>query len=89
VLAITGKSPWLRWSVIATVALVALLHAANLTGYPTLTRDPQFPVYIVILALVIACYLAIILWWTGLSRLASALRWGDALRAGRWPRLGT
>jgi hypothetical protein len=75
-LAMTGRAPWLRWSVIAAVALIALLIAANLIGYPALTHDPQLPVYLIILAVVVACYLALALWWTGLSRFASALRWG-------------
>src|SRR5215831_6176158 len=73
-LALTGRSPWLRWSVIAAVALFALLIILNLTGFPALARDPQLPVYIVILAVVVACYLAFALWWTGLS--TPALRWG-------------
>jgi hypothetical protein len=76
VLALTGRSPWLRWSVIAALALFALLISLNLTGYPALAHDPQLPVYIVILAVVVACYLALALWWTGLSTLAPALRWG-------------
>jgi hypothetical protein len=76
VLALTGRSPVLRWSVIAALALFALLIILNLTGYPALARDPQLPVYIVILAVVVACYLALALWWTGLTTLAPALRWG-------------
>ena len=75
-LAVTGRSPWLRWIVIAALALVALLVAANVTIYPALTRDPQFPIYIAILGVAVAIYLALALWWTGLSALAPALRWG-------------
>jgi hypothetical protein len=76
VLALTGRSPWLRWTVIVAVALDALLIVYNLIGYPALARDPQFPVYMVILATVAVCYLVINFWWTGLSTLAPALRWG-------------
>jgi len=76
VLALTGRSPWLRWTVIFAVALVAWLIVYNLLGNPALARDPQFTVYIVILAVVAVCYLVIIFWWTGLSSLAPALRWG-------------
>jgi hypothetical protein len=75
-LAMTGRAPWLRWSVIAALALVALLIAANLTGYPALARDPQLPIYLIILTVTAACYLALALWWTGLSTLTPALRWG-------------
>ncbi len=75
-LTMTGRAPWLRWSVVVAVALVALLIAANLTGYPALARDPQLPVYLIILSLVVTCYLALTLWWTGLSTLTPALHWG-------------
>lgn len=75
-LAVTGRAPWLRWSVIAPLALFALLIILNLAGYPALARDPQLPVYLIILSLVVACYLALVLWWTGLPTLTPALRWG-------------
>jgi hypothetical protein len=75
-LAVTGRASWLRWSVIAAVALVALLIAANMMGYPALAHDPQLPIYLTILTVVAACYLALALWWTGLSTLTPALRWG-------------
>jgi hypothetical protein len=75
-LTVTGRAPWLRWSVVVAVALVALLISLNLAGYPALARDPQLPVYLIILSLVVACYLALALWWTGLSTLTPALRWG-------------
>jgi hypothetical protein len=76
VLALTGRSPWLRWSVIIALALFALLIAANLIGYPALARDPQFPLSIAILGIAGACYLALDVWWTGLSTFTPALRWG-------------
>jgi hypothetical protein len=72
---LAGRSPWLRWSVIAALALVALLVILNVTGYPALTRDPLFPIYIAILAPVLAVYLGLTLWWTGRATLAPALRW--------------
>jgi hypothetical protein len=75
-LAVTGRSLWLRWSVIAALALFALLIILNLAGYPALSHDSAFPIYIAILVVVAACYLALILWWTGLSTLTPALRWG-------------
>jgi hypothetical protein len=75
-LAVSGRSPWLRWTVIAALALFALLITLNLTGYPALTDDPQLPVYLIILSVVVACYLALALWWTGLPTLTPALRWG-------------
>jgi hypothetical protein len=75
-LALTGRAPWLRWSVVIALALFALLIILNLAGYPALARDPQLPVYLIILSLVVACYLALALWWTGLSTLMPALRWG-------------
>jgi hypothetical protein len=76
VLALTGRSPWLRWSVIAALAFFALLIILNLAEYPALRQDPQFPLYLIILTLSVVCYLALALWWTGLARLAPALRWG-------------
>jgi hypothetical protein len=76
VLTLTGRSPWLRWSVVAALALFALLIVMNVTAYPALSRDPQFPIYVAILGLVVAIYLALALWWTGLAALAPALRWG-------------
>ena len=75
-LAVTGRSPWQRWIVIAALALVMLLIAVNVTTYPALMRDSQFAIYIAILGVAVAAYLALALWWTGRSALASALRWG-------------
>jgi hypothetical protein len=74
--AVTGRAPWLRWSVITALALFALLTLLNLAGYPALARDPQLPVYLIIVTVAAACYLALTLWWTGLSAFAPALRWG-------------
>jgi hypothetical protein len=73
---LAGRSPWQRWSVFVGVALAALLVILNLTGDPALARDPQFPIYIAILAAAVVCYLVLAFWWTGRSSLAPALRWG-------------
>jgi hypothetical protein len=74
--AITGRSLWLRWSIISGAALVVLLMIANLLVYPSLRRDPQFTLYILTLVIIGVLYLALTLWWTGLAALAPALRWG-------------
>jgi hypothetical protein len=76
VTAIVRKQQWLRWTVIAALALVGLLLVLNVTGYPALTRDPQFALYIITLGIVGALYLALAVWWTRISALAPALRWG-------------
>jgi hypothetical protein len=74
--AITGRSPWLRWGVIVAVALVALLLAVDLLVYPSLTRDPEFPLYMAAAAIVGVLYIFFALWWTGLPALGPALRLG-------------
>jgi hypothetical protein len=71
-----GAQRGLRWGVIATIALLALLTVANLLVYPSLRRESQFTVYMVIVVMVGALYLALTLWWTGLASLGPALRWG-------------
>jgi hypothetical protein len=76
VTAIVRKQQWLRWTAIAALALVGLLLVLNVTEYPTLTRDLQFALYIIILGILGALYLALAVWWTGISVLAPALRWG-------------
>jgi hypothetical protein len=76
VTAIVRKQQWLRWTVIAALALVGLLLVLNVTEYPTLTRDPQFALYIIILGIIGALYLSLAVWWTRISILAPALRWG-------------
>ena len=67
---------WRRWSVIAAVTLVAALMVVNLLVYPSLRRDSQFTLYVITVAIVGALYLALTLWWTSLSALEPALRWG-------------
>ena len=73
---LAGRLPWLRWSILAGLALVALLFVANVAASPALLRDAQFPIYLLVLVVLVAFYLALTLWWTARPILTAALWWG-------------